>query len=354
MNRLRRLAIPLAVLALLVSEAAQSEGPNQKIPDGILVKGIAFSTDELRALHAKELGLRREIARNDENRAITRVREVIAAAPYNLVDPWPKEANAFVGIREAVLDGIHARLDSPSGPVDDSYLAVLREYVASTPLGWRWGIWDQAVLNWAAGFAQMHGDQAIALAAARANDASLPPVDRALHLAVFRITPGRDWGHPQRELALETYRPYLHPSVPPIMQEMAVMATDGLWDFEAVKNLERLAFTSPSFHARSSANWLISELYIRGPRRTHSLRGRNRPPYDYSAASAWSDRGEDFWREFDRLIGMEDVAEAERAQREAEQAQASQRPAVPMMPAGSGAGSLPNDGMPHRLPPAAQ
>jgi len=348
MRTIRRLTILAVWLTLLVPGGARGADPSSEIPEGIPVKGIALSKEESRAMHAEAEALQREIARSDEKRAMARVREVMAAGRYYFTDPWPKEANVFAGLREAVLDGIHARLDSPTGPVDASYLAILREYIASTQLGWRFGIWDQAVLNWAASFVELHGDESIALAAQRANDPSLPPADRGLHLAVFELAPGREWDHPQRELALETYRPYLDPGAPPILQEMAVIAATGLWDFDAVKRLEHLAFTSPSFHARSRANALIGQLYIRGPRMEHAIRGRNarNGPYDREGARAWASRREEFWREFNRLIGMEDVAEREKAE-----AARPPRPSVPMRSVEPSRGEA-AEGLPQQPPPA--
>lgn len=352
MQTIRRLMILTTAFVLLVPALAGSEEERPGILAGIPEETGAFSKQESEALREKLRTLESDIADRNHDEALALVRAALSDAPLFPYSPETKRSMAYGEVVKSVLRGIHARLDSPTGPVEGFYLALLREYVASTPLGWHLGWWDQAVLNWAASFAQMHGDEAIVLAAEGANDPSLPAVDRALRLQVFRITPAKDWDHPQRQLALETYRPYLDPAAPPIMQEMAVMTTRGLWDFDAVKDLEHLAFTSPSYRTRSRADTMVSLLYGRGPNMQKKNDGGM--PFDLAGARAWMARRDDYQREFNRLVGMEDVAEAERAQREAEQAQASQRPAVPMMPAGSGAGSLPNDGMPHRLPPAAQ
>jgi len=311
----------MAILALLAPALLGADGPPHPILAGIPDEPGPFSKEEREVLHERLAEVREAIAEADPEEALGLIRRALAGAPPgDGYAPPSKRKDAYHGAVSEMLLGIHARYEPPVQP---SYLALLREFVATVPIGYHVtgsAMWDTAVLNWTAGFVQMHGDDAIALAAGRVNDSSLPPVDRGLHMMVFgnRLVLGRDWDHPQRPLALETYRPYLDPSAPPIMQEMAVMAAKGLWDYDALPALKRLAFNSPNYHALNRAYHLVGDLYIRGPRREHALRpamepGIEKGPYDRAAAHAWAERSDEHYRELARLTGTLDLYEQEKA-----------------------------------------
>jgi len=308
----------MAILALLAPALLGADGPPHPILAGIPDEPGPFSKEEREVLHERLAEVREAIAEADPEEALGLIRRALAGAPPgDGYAPPSKRKDAYHGAVHRVFLGIASHYEKPRQLSD---LAMLREFVASVPIGYHVGgaIWDSAVRGWAAGFVEIHGDDAIALAAERASDPSLPPVDRGLSLVVFRTAPGRDWDHPQRPLALETYRPYLDPSAPPIMQEMAVMAAKGLWDYDALPALEHLAFHSPNYHALNRAYHLVGDLYIRGPRREHALRpamepGIEKGPYDRAAAHAWAERSDEHYRELARLTGTLDLYEQEKA-----------------------------------------
>jgi len=303
----RRISLTV-LLALLAPALLAADAAPHRILAGIPNEPGGLSREERQLFHDRLRELEARIAESSLDVAAELVRAALADAPHAPAYPRTKHMNAYGGIMAAVLRGIHTLIKKPYESAD---LALLAEFVASVPEGYRGGgTWEQATLNWSSGFALVYDDETIARAADRANDRSLTPVERGLHLMVFRITPGKDWDHPRRQLALETYRPYLDPSAPPIMQHFATMTAQGLWDYDAIPSLKTLAFTSPSYRARGRANYLVNLFYDMGPR---MQRKQGEVRYDLAGARAWRARREEFYREFHRMMGLEEIAEEEKA-----------------------------------------
>jgi len=306
-----------AILALLAPVLLGADGAPHPILAGIPDEPGAFSKEELATLRERLQETREAIAEADPEEALVLIRRALADAPPGSgYAPPSKRKSAYRSAVKEVLLGLHERYEKPLEPSDlAAILRERREFVASVPIGYHVGgaIWDTGVLNWVAAFVRLHGDDAIELAAERVNDSSLPPVDRGLHMTVFgnRLVLGRDWDHPQRQLALETYRPYLEPSAPPIMQELAVMTAKGLWDCDAIPALKHLAFHSPNYHARNRAYFLVGFLYDAGPRMQNTLSDGIR--YDPAGVREWEARKEEHYRELARMMGNLDLYEQEKA-----------------------------------------
>lgn len=190
-------------------------------------------------------------------------------------------------------------------------MQMLRQAVAvrANPADYRdWQTFSDA---WGAMFYRMQGGpESIDLAISRATDVRNPSVDRALALQALRqLGP---WDDPQREKALDAYRPFLN-DADPDMRLAAVHVNSGLWDSKAIEQLKALAWGSDP-RARLTASSLVVRYLKYGHDRpkvgqstlSSSWRRAHLVPFDAAGLTEWRSRSRQWADEQHRLLTGED------------------------------------------------
>ncbi len=158
---------------------------------------------------------------------------------------------------------------------------------------------------WAAAFWYLHKDAAYELARQAVADTARTPVQRALHLLVFRYAGYAGvYGKQFRPMALETYRPYLRASDPELQRAAAIVA-HGLWDYDALSDLKYVALSSSDPAARDLAYIQVTRFLRQGPehRDIRSPGGA----YDPEGLRIWLNEVKPEWqREQHRLLTGEE------------------------------------------------
>ena len=150
-------------------------------------------------------------------------------------------------------------------------------------------------------------DAAYARAARDAADGRLSTLDRALRLRTF-VFVGRGPDGPARELALETYRPYLeHPDSE--LRMAALSVNSSLWDWEVIPQLKKLADAPRDPWVRRKSQALVARYLASGPDRPRpgqsvispTWRAKRMRAWDPEGARAWADHYDE-WRAEQHLL----------------------------------------------------